>query len=292
MELLPTPTRSVTRRDPGYPEPLAGAFDAPETLHVRGVIPPLRPAVAIVGARAATGHGMARARELARDLAAGGALILSGGAVGIDAAAHAGALEAGAPTVAVLATGLDAPYPARHRPLFDEIVRRGGALVTPFQPRVPVRRWHFPRRNRVLAALADAVVIVEAAAGSGSLYTARAARDYGRVVAAFPGTAGAEALLAQGAAVVERAADVLAALAGSPRAPLAELPPAGSDEARVLAALDGGRPRDAGALAATSGIAPARLARALLALELDGLAVPVPGGRHLRSALADRLLTS
>jgi len=223
-------------------------------------------------------------------LTQGGALVVSGGAVGIDAAAHVGALDAGGQTVVVLGTGLDAPYPSRHRPLFERIVAGGGALVSSFQPGVPLRRWHFPRRNRVLAGLADAVVIVEASPSSGSLYTAQAAREYGRVLCACPGTAGTEALLSQGVALVESAADVFAALAGRPRRVEPDAPLVGSDEALALAALDYARPRDAGSVAVLAGVAQNRAARALCALELEGLALSVPGGRYVRAVVADKVL--
>lgn len=276
---------AVDRADRAYPERLRGVPDAPATLHVRGVWPDRRPVLALVGARAASGHGIALARELASDLARAGALVISGGAVGIDAAAHRGALEVGAPTVAVLATGLDAPYPAHHRPLFDAIVAGGGALVTPFQPGVPLRRWHFPRRNQVMAGLADAVLVVEAAVTSGSLYTAQAARRYGRLLAACPGTAGANALLCQGAALVRSAGDLLAALAGAPRRLELAAPEAGSDEARALAELDPADARGVDEVSARSGLEAHRVMRALCALELEGLALVVPGGRWIRSSV-------
>jgi len=133
--------------------------------------------VAIVGARAASGHAAAAARALAADLAGCGYAVVSGGAIGIDAAAHRGALDAGGETVAVMATGLDIAYPARNRPLFGEIVATGrGALLSPFPLGVPPRRYRFVRRNRIIAGLADAVVVVEAGLASGSLYTAAATR--------------------------------------------------------------------------------------------------------------------
>jgi DNA processing protein len=227
---------------------------------------------------------MARARELARGLAEHGILVASGGAVGIDAAAHVGALVAGRPTLALLASGLDAPYPARHRPLFDEIVTRGGALLTSFAPGVPPRRWQFPRRNELLAALADLVIVVESASASGSHYTAVAARRMGRGLAACPGTPGNEILLAQGAALVESVDDVLAALDGRPRRRTVALPPPDGDAARAYAALDPIDPRGAERVASLSGLPALVASRALCALELDGLALAVAGGRFIRAA--------
>jgi DNA processing protein len=142
-------TTTLHRGSPGYPTRLADLRDAPVRLHVRGRLDEPTRSVAIVGTRAASGHGAAAARALAGELAAAGWVVISGGAIGIDAAAHRGALDAGGATVAVLASGLDAPYPHRHHPLFDELCGRGGALVTPFEPGVPPRRWHFVRRNRI-----------------------------------------------------------------------------------------------------------------------------------------------
>jgi len=279
--------QALDKTHPLYPKNLRNVADAPATLFVRGSLPDRRPVVAVVGARAATGHGLARAHDLALGLARHGALVISGGAVGIDAAAHVGALDGGGETVVVLGTGLDAPYPLRHRPLFERIVGQGGALLSCFQPGVPLRRWHFPRRNRVLAGMADAVVIVEASPSSGSLYTAQAARDYRRVLAACPGTAGTEALLSQGVALVETADDVLAALAGRGRRVEPDAPLVGSDEALALSALDYARPRDAGSVGLLAGVGATRAARALCALELEGLALSVPGGRYVRAVVAD-----
>ncbi|MFH0899818.1 MAG: DNA-processing protein DprA [Pseudomonadota bacterium] len=282
----------VTIDDASYPIRLRATRDAPATLYVQGGLSLREPVVALVGSRAASGNGMAIAEELGYALAKRGALVISGGAVGIDAAAHRGALAAGGPTVVVLATGLDAPYPARNRPLFERIVEKGGALLTSFQPNVPVRRWHFPRRNRIMAGLADAVVVVEASPSSGSMYTAVAAREYGRVLGACPGTPGAEALLVQGAAVVNSADDVLGAIAGRPRQLAVDPPLPGSDEELVLPYLDPVAPRDSENVAALAGISVVRIARAMCALELAGLALCTPGGRYLRTALADSLARS
>lgn len=275
----------VPRDASEFPARLAAVPDAPERLYAVGRLPDA-PAVAVVGARAATGRAMATAYELARDLAAAGYAIVSGGAVGVDAAAHRGAVDAGGATVAVQACGLDVAYPARHRPLFADIVAAGGALVSPYRAGVPPRRYQFVRRNRIVAGWAAAVVVVEADRASGSLYTARAARDYGRPLAAVPGSPGCDALVAEGAAVVAGAADVEAAIAGRPRKPDVALPEPGSEEAAVLAALDRGQARDAGALAQRCGLPARTVARALMGLELAGLAVAVPGRAYVRSAVA------
>jgi DNA processing protein len=245
----------VSLSAPGYPERLARASRPPDHLYVRGRLKEADLAVAIVGARAARGHAMALARSMAQELAASGALIVSGGAIGVDSAAHRGALVAASgPTAAVLAGGLDTPYPGRNRPLFGEIVAHGGALVSMQPPGTAALRGMFVSRNRIIAGMVDAVVVVEAELGSGSLTTAEAARRLGRLVAAAPGSAGCEMLLARGAAVVESAADLLAALGGAPRRPTVNLPEVGSREALALAALDGAAPRSDTAIAAAAGL--------------------------------------
>ncbi len=199
----------------GYPQRLT-ALGWRHVLRVRGVLGE-GPAVAIVGARAATGIAMGHAHALARHLAGRGVRVVSGGALGIDGAAHRGALAGDGATTVVLGGGIDVPYPARHAPLFAEVVRRGGALVSLWPDGMPPRRGTFRQRNPLIAALADAVVVVEADVRSGSLSTARAARKLGRVVCAWPGSPGCERLLVAGAALVEGSADIDAALAGSPR---------------------------------------------------------------------------
>lgn len=265
---------------------------APKSLFVKGELPgDSAPALAIVGARAASGHGMATAQALAEGLADRGWVIISGGATGVDAAAHRGALAAGGKTVAVLGTGIDVVYPAANRELFERIVGGGGALVTPFADGQPPRAGHFVRRNRIIAAMADAVVVVDAGLGSGALHTAQAALDLGRGLGALPGTAGCQALIAQGAAVVESADDVEALLGGAPRRPVIELPVGDSEAGRVLAALRAERAFGADEIATTTGLGPVAVTRALTGLELEGLAVLAPGGRFARSHLADELLS-
>ena len=284
-------TTVIQRSAPEYPARLGTTPQPPPVLFVRGAVP--LPAadlvVAIVGARAASSHGMEVAGRLAGELAQAGAVVVSGGALGIDSAAHRGAIDGGGATVAVLAGGLDAPYPARNLPLFDEIVERDGALVAPEPPGTRPLPRLFVARNAVIAGLCDAVVVVEAEATSGSLHTARAALRFGRLLAAVPGTPGCEALLVQGAAVVESAADLMAARAGRPRQPNARLPEPGSREAQVLAVLDGKSPSTGAIVAARSGLGLREATRALAGLELEGLALAVPGQAYLRSPLAERL---
>jgi DNA processing protein len=174
-------------------------------------------AVAIVGARAASRAGMERAHALGRHLAGRGVHVVSGGALGIDGAAHRGALAGQGTTTVVLGSGVDVLYPVRHAPLFCEIIRRGGTLAAMVPDGTQPRRATFPQRNRLIAALADLVIVVEAELHSGSMSTVDAARAFGRVVAAWPGSAGCDRLLAMGAAIVESGADAELALEGHPR---------------------------------------------------------------------------
>lgn len=205
---------------PGYPPRLLALGWTPE-LEVEGCVPPSGPAVAIVGARAASGVGMARAHAVARHCAARGVHVVSGGALGIDGAAHRGALAADptrAPTTVVLGGGVDIAYPPRHAELFATIAARGGTLLSMFPRGAEPRRWTFIARNQLIAALADVVLVIEASARSGSLATAAHARAQHRTLVAWPGSPGCDALLARGhAAIATSLADVDAALAGSPR---------------------------------------------------------------------------
>jgi DNA processing protein len=170
----------------------------PVALWVRGSLPPEGPTVAIVGARQASPEAIAKAHAFGRALAQVGVAVISGLARGIDGAAHAGALETG-PSWGVLGSGLDHPYPPEHRPLMERMAERGGVL-TPFPPQARPQPWHFPRRNVLLAAWADAVLVVEAARRSGSLVTAKLALDMGKELCVVPGSEGPDALLEEGAA--------------------------------------------------------------------------------------------
>lgn len=180
--------------------------------------PPEGPRAAIVGSRRPTPYGEAVAEELALELARAGVVIVSGLAIGIDAAAHRGALNAGGVTVAVMGTGVDVIYPAAHTVLAEAILAGGGALVSQFPDGTLPRRHNFPARNYTMAALSDVVVVVEAAEGSGALITAEAALDLHKEVMAVPGSVfspqsvGAHGLLRDGAGLVQNARDVLAVL--------------------------------------------------------------------------------
>ena len=198
-----------------YPQLLAAIVDPPALLWVRGDATLLaRTAVAIIGARAASQEGLIAAGEIACDLARAGVVVVSGLARGIDSAAHRGALDGGGPTIAVLGTGIDRIYPPENEALTERIAA-GGLLVSEFPPGAAPEDWHFPRRNRIISGLSKAVVIVEAREKSGSLITARLAAEQGRDVMAVPGTVvgglnrGGNALLRDGAKLVESAVDIL-----------------------------------------------------------------------------------
>lgn len=284
----------LCRCDGRYPAPLHDLPDAPSVLYVRGTLARAAGAlaadrVAIVGARRATAYGLEQARGLGRGLAAAGLTVVSGMALGVDSAAHAGALEAGGVTLAVLACGPERAYPASKRRLHARIAELG-AVVAELPPGSPARRWCFPARNRIIAALAQATVVVEAGERSGSLITAGQAADLGREVAAVPGlvtaplAAGANALIADGAQLVRGPADVLDLLFGAaagtlfvpePTARGAELEP----DLRALLDRVGGGCDTVAALTAGGEPVDAVLA-GLAQLELRGLVRRGAGGRY------------
>lgn len=204
---------AACRHENGYPQALRDDRAAPAIFSWAGALPD-GPAVAVVGTRRASPDGLEVARSLGRGLAAAGVTVVSGMALGIDSAAHEGALQAGGPTVAVLAGGANVAYPRSKRSLHARI-RQSGAVVSEAPPSFVPRRWCFPARNRIIAGLASATIVVQAAVRSGSLITAELAMDLGRDVAAVPGSpldwrsAGVNALLRDGATVVRDAVDAL-----------------------------------------------------------------------------------
>jgi len=289
----------VCRHDGRYPPALLEAHDAPAVLHVAGDVErltslasPDAAAVAIVGARRAGIDGLEVARGLGRGLAAAGVTVVSGMALGIDSAAHAGALEVGGPTVTVLAGGADVPYPPSKRGLYRTLVR-SQAAVSEMPPGMRPWRWCFPARNRTIAGLASLTIVVEAAKRSGSLITADLAGELGRTVGAVPGPvtaprcAGSNALLRDGALVIRDAQDALdealgigvASVAVTAERRAAQLAPALRSLLRDVA---NGRDTVA-ALAATPAEAQTALA-GLGELELLGFLRRGPGGRYVRSA--------
>ncbi|EGJ09899.1 DNA-processing protein DprA [Rubrivivax benzoatilyticus] len=279
---------AITLGDPAYPPLLLQTADPPLLLYVQGRTELLAAeSVAIVGSREATPQGLANAREFARGLGEAGLTIVSGLAAGIDGAAHEGALAAGAATVAVVGTGPDRVYPARHKALARRIAETG-AIVSEYDPGTPVLPEHFPQRNRIIAALARGTLVVEAAPRSGSLITARLAAEAGREVFAVPGSIhspqsrGCHALIRQGAMLVEGVDDVLEVLRGTrPAAALSAVPDADTPADPVLAAL-GHEPATLDALLARTGWPTAELSARLLELELDGQLARLPGGLFQR----------
>ncbi len=282
-------SRTVQRGSPEYPGLLLAISDPPECLHCAGDVGLLdRTAVAVVGSRKASQLGRAMAERLGASLAGRGVVVVSGCAVGIDASAHAGALAAGGPTVAVLGGGLDVAAPPSNRRLAARIAREG-CLVTEFPPGTPPLPYHFPRRNRIIAGLARIVVVVEAALKSGALTTARHALAAGREVMAVPGhpflpnSAGVNHLLADGARPVLSVEDVLEELGELPGV---EAPPdrtrghpEGPPRDRILAAL-GEAPATAERLAEAARVPLAEALVALTGLELLGLARSYPGNLY------------
>lgn len=287
--------RLVLAGDPEYPPLLRQLPLPPPVLAVRGELPP-GPAVAMVGSRKADPYGKEVAELFARALAEAGVTVVSGFARGVDAAAHRGALAApNGRTVAVLGCGLGVDYPAGHAALGKEIAARG-ALVSEFPCGAGPRSWHFPVRNRVIAALAAGTLVVQAAPKSGSLVTARHSLDLGREVWAVPGrifderSAGPNSLIRDGAALVQHPREILEMLFPGPR-PLPlfpeapekpQEPPPPGPPGDVLSALPAGSQRAPEELAEATGLAVDQVLGALLELELTGLVRRTAGGLYSR----------
>ena len=278
----------LTLDDPAYPALLLDLPDPPTVLYVRGRPECLgRPAVAIVGSRNATPQGAANARAFGKALADAGMAVVSGLALGIDAAAHRGALDAGGDTIAVIGTGADRLYPARNQALALEIAERG-AIVSEFPLGTPATASNFPRRNRIISGLSRGVLVVEAAVESGSLITARLGGEQGREVFAIPGSIhspvsrGCHRLIRQGAKLVETAGDILEEFGTFAASPVAARD-AAEDGARS-AVLDcaGFDPVTVDELVERSGLTADALSVILLQLELDGRVSSLPGGRYQR----------
>jgi DNA processing protein len=277
--------------DDDYPRLLLETGDPPPVLYCIGRRDLLaNPALAIVGSRNATPQGVADAEAFAAALSAAGLTIVSGLAVGIDAAAHRGGLREAASSIAVVGTGLDRVYPARNRDLAHELAARG-LLISEFPLGTPPLPQNFPRRNRLVSGLARGILVVEATISSGSLITARLAGEQGREVFALPGSIhspfskGCHKLLREGAKLVETAQDVLDELR-LPHVPVATTGPPQRDvdegdltgDERAVETALGYAPASVDAVVARTGLGVEIVAAALLALELDGRATPMPGG--------------
>lgn len=293
-ELLMAGCWACCRHGDLYPDSLRDAADAPWALIGRGdaeLLHGLEPyeAVTIVGARRATSYGREIARELGRELAAAGMVVVSGLAFGIDGCAHRGALDAGR-TIAVLGCGPDVAYPASHRSLWRRICE-SGMVISELPPGATPWRWTFPARNRIMAALAGMTVVVEAATRSGSLITTDLAADLGRDLGAVPGpvtsraSAGPNALLAGGACVIRDAQDVLDAMLGPGRKRIDHSGPdldPGLEAA--LAAVEAGE-SSCDAVAAATGLSGPAAAAALARLELLGYLTCSSTGTYSRTLL-------
>lgn len=280
----------ITLADAVYPQALLTIPDPPPLLYAKGRIELLNhDAFAIVGSRNATGQGVAHAEMFARTLSDAGLTIVSGLALGIDAAAHRGGLAGAASSIAIVGTGLDIVYPARNRDLAHELAR-AGCIVSEFTLGTAPVASNFPRRNRLISGLSRGCLVVEAALASGSLITARLANEQGRDVFAMPGSVhsplakGCHSLIKQGAKLAESAEDILEELrlvitARTPTRPLSIEDPAPTH--RILAEL-GFEPIDFDTLATRTGTPADALAALLTQWEIEGLVEALPGGRYQR----------
>lgn len=289
--------RIVTLGDAAYPASLLETADPPLMLYLLGApafdLTQLDRSIAMVGSRNPTAQGEQTARAFARAFGEADITVISGLALGIDGAAHAGALEAGGPadrlaTVAVVGTGLDRVYPARHRDLAHRIAAHG-LIVSEYALGTPPLNQNFPKRNRIIAGLARGTLVVEAALRSGSLITARLAAEQGREVFAIPGSIhspqsrGCHALIRQGAKLVESVSDVLEELRFDAPGPAAQPEQVAADESGLLADL-GFDPVSLDSLCARTGWGAAELQARLLELELEGHVARLPGGLFQRVA--------
>jgi len=281
--------------DEAYPELLTRLNDPPEQLHVLGDPDILHlPSLAIVGSRNPTRSGARNAHEFAKFLGNTGFSIVSGLAQGIDAAAHRGALEAGAPTVAFLGTGIDRIYPAVNRDLAHEIAEKG-VLVSEFPPGTAPAKWTFPRRNRLISGLSLGTIVIEAARRSGSLITARLAAEQGREVFALPGSIhnplarGCHQLIRSGAKLVETAEDILAELeplvghmlqASAEQQETDQVDINHDEEYASLLNVLSHDPSSIEFLALQSGLTIDQVSSMLLILELEGKVEALSGGRY------------
>ena len=277
----------VTLADEAYPRPLLEIADPPTLLYAQGRLELLgRPALAVVGSRNATTQGERNAEAFARSFSEAGLTIVSGLALGIDAAAHRGGLAGRGSTIAVLGTGIDVTYPVRNASLAHDI-SRAGLLLSEFPLGTKPAAQNFPRRNRLISGLARGCLVVEAAPASGSLITARAAAEQGREVFAIPGSIhsplskGCHALIKAGAKLVESAEDVLSELSGiaNEGAPTSKSPASDADPLLEQMGFD---PVDVDSLCARSALSAEQVSSRLLRLELAGLVAVLPGGLYQR----------
>jgi len=279
---------AVTLADDEYPALLRQLVDPPLALFYRGNLAlAQKPAVAMVGSRRASPYALSVAAHLARDLVSTGISIVSGLALGVDAAAHQATLDASGETIAILGTGIDIVYPRSNKRLFNRIEERG-LILTEFPPGTPPFRYNFPIRNRIISGITLGTVIIEATGRSGSLITARTAAEQNREVFAVPGSIfspgseGTHRLVQYGAKLVHDANDILDELPGRLKVPTAapELPEIPQRE--VLEAFHRERGTHIDGAAESLGRSVAMLSEPVLQLELDGWLKALPGGRYVR----------
>ena len=300
-ELMKRGVRLLAYPDPYYPELLRQLPDPPPCLYLLGETAALeKPAIAIVGSRIASVYGLTVAETISKDLALDGLTVVSGLARGIDSAAHRGSLAVPGSQVAVVGTGIDDCYPKENKGLMDEILAKGGAVVTEFPPKTPPFKQNFPCRNRIIAGLAWGTVVVEATEYSGSLATARFALETGRELFAIPhnitakGGVGPNILIQKGAKLVCRAEDVInemppflrEKLSGARNAGSGDDIPAGivsEDEAKVLRFLRVDEEKSLDMIIESSGIPVGDILSALARLKMIGLCREWPGARYTRT---------
>jgi DNA processing protein len=286
--------RFLCRGEPEYPSPLLETYDPPIGLYSKGVYTVDRPCIAIVGTRAPTLYGLRTARQLAAGLTRLGFCIVSGMARGIDTAAHEGALEAGGPTIAVLGCGLDIIYPPENLELYREITR-SGAVISEFPFGRRADRQTFPMRNRVVAGLSQAVIVIESAASGGSMITARFAGEQGRTLMAVPGridqssSDGCHQLIRDGAILVTSLDDILEELGYSSTSaeaskPSSVMPELNEAEQTLLQAFRGGAILTVDTLCQTTQLPVALVNSSLMALELKRLVAKRTDGRFEASS--------
>jgi DNA processing protein len=278
--------RLVTLADPDYPQALLQIADPPPFLYVKGTPALLnRQALGIVGSRNATPQACKDAELFARSLSGAGLCVVSGLALGVDAAAHRGGLAGPASSIAVIGTGIDIVYPAANRSLAHQLAQFG-AVVSEFPLGTPSKAGNFPRRNRIISGLSRGVLVVEAALQSGSLITARLAAEQGREVFAMPGSIhstlskGCHKLIKQGAKLVESAQDILEELGATspPRAP--EVPRQNDTRGDTVLQALAHEPCSVDVLVERTGLTADRVSSILLELELEGRVAPLPGGLY------------
>lgn len=279
----------LTLNDPGYPAVLANIPDAPKELFYTGAEPAAwlgKPRLAVVGSRKATAYGREVSHRLVSELSRAGVVIISGLALGIDSIAHQAALEQGGVTIAVLPTSLEKIYPASHNNLARQIIERGGTLISEYPAGAVAYKRNFTARNRIVTGLADALLITEAAARSGTLNTARYALEQGKTVMAVPGnitspnSEGTNNLIKSGALPVIESSDVFFAMNIRPAKSSSRVFRGTADEQRLLEQIHGGISSQE-ELAIILGLEAPVISSLLTALELSGYIKPAGGGNWL-----------